>query len=806
VLSSYLSHADPVAMGVNNIRIRTNVNYDHANRILQVYKTINDNTATTRLLSQHDYDQLGQLKNKKIGQLPDNSFLETQDYSYNIRGWLKGINKDYSNNDNTHGGNSRWFGMELSYDWGFASNQLGGNISGTRWRSKGDAQQRAYGFGYDSLNRLLSGDFNQYSGSAWDKTAGIDFSMMMGNGTDPNTAYDENGNIKAMWQKGWKLGGSNPIDSLNYTYNTNSNKLKKVIDGRNDPLTTMGDFRTSSLSPYNTGKTGTAQDYYYDGNGNMTRDLNKDIGSQTADGIIYNHLNLPWQVTVRSATGTKGTIRYIYDASGTKLKKTTADSAGNIQTGTTYIGAFQYQGRQAISAGGIPADTLQFFGQEEGRVRVLQDTSGGKPAPTFAFDYFLKDHLGNTRMVLTDEQQTDMYPAATMEVADSATENLYYSKLTDTRSLLPPGYPTDTTTNPNNFVIKLTGAAGHTIGPGITLKVMAGDQFSIKASSWYKSNGLNPDHPANPLTDLLAALIGGVGGIPGGHLSPAQLTANSTLISTNVTQLLADTGSRITVTKPHAFVNWVLFDNQMNYVSASSGFDQVGADQEFKKHVQTNLPVTKSGYLYIYVSNETPNIDVFFDNVQVTHTRGPLLEEDHYYPFGLTMAGISDKALKTNYAQNKYLYNGKELQSQEFSDGSGLEEYDYGARMYDNQLGRWMVIDPQATKHSEWSPYAYVFDNPGKFVDPDGMEGKDPRSDFYKSFGPSAMAAATSAGAQNKFKGLYLLAQRRVENGFKLNPPGNNPMNIKGSGDGGTVTESTHEYVTNKKGESSCKG
>ena len=742
-------------------------------------------TGTEKTISTNEYNSLGQLSNRKLS--PDfggaGIALETQKTDYNIRGWLIGMNGEYAKaGDNTN----NYFGYELAYDRQAilaGSTELGsfntavynGNIAGSVWKSRGDGERRRYDYGYDNANRLLKADFTQYTGAAWSNAA-MNFSVKMGDGLDPNTAYDYNGNIRRMQQWGLKGLASQQIDDLRYTYESNSNKLKNVIDFTNDAASTLGDFKTIATHPQAAAKAShvsggtpaasTITDYSYDVNGNLTLDHNKAISS-----ITYNHLNLPHVITV---TG-KGTITYTYDAAGNKLKKVTVENGAtvpaippnyttNIITTTTYVGGAVYESKQysalALDEMNYP-DRLQFIGQPEGRVRWDHLTNA------FHYDYMLKDHLGNVRALLTEEQQTIYYPATTLEgtfnptdpnPANSLvnTEWKYYkidpayitdevaiaswgietagnTKLYHNHNGNPPpntAYPSGVTPSTSSQSSKLysLNATTNKTGLEFVMKVMAGDKIDIFAKSYYLNTGTINNTNSTPLdvAGLLANLVAAPGNamVAKGATAANLLSINSSLIPGSFFR--GSNGETTTV--PKAYVNFMLFDEQFKYIKG--GFSRVGTSGVVTDHWQAGIDLQaitadKNGYIFVYVSNES-NVPVFFDNLQVIHKPGPILEETHYYPFGLTMAGISNKMLQT--IQNKFGWNGgSQLGNNEFFDGEGLELYETFFRTLDPQIGRFWQIDPEFEAQEVYSPYESMGNNPITNVDPLG--------DFKTKFG-----------------------------------------------------------------------
>ncbi|MBN8789503.1 MAG: hypothetical protein J0I84_20675, partial [Terrimonas sp.] len=389
------------------------------------------------------------------------------------------------------------------------------------------------------------------------------------------------------------------------------------------------------------------------GNGSLTTDFNKGINSIA----YYRTIELP-----KTITTDKGTVGYVYSTGGEKLTKQTIETAATVAYGdntytnisittTTYLGGAVYESKAYTNNSTLNTalgytDRLQLIAHEEGRIRPQYNNASTPNTPTgFVYDYFIKDHLGNIRMVLTDEHKQDIYPAATLEGdinTDGSPNAAYIEKnyytidpakialkidatgITDYEnnngSLIPNNNPNSVTGNTSEklYKLKATSTAGET-GLGITLKVMAGDRIDIFGKSYYFTNVTGGGTNNKDITTL-SILAGLLGGPTGGNAAAAHggVTAGQlngfTTTTDGIGSLFADQLTEIpnSSSKPRAFINYIFFDEQ--FKSVGYGFDAVGDNGTVKPHQVQNKTAPKNGYVYIYVSNQS-QVDVFFDNL-----------------------------------------------------------------------------------------------------------------------------------------------------------------------------------------------
>ena len=340
---TWLRHVHTAQGKAARTEVRT-YSYDHAGRLLTVKHKLDALGEVT--LVNNVYDDLGRLQSKSL----HGSAVNKQTYTYNIRGWLTGVSGSK-------------FTQNLYYNTGNGVVKYNGSISSMTWKAGNESTVRGYKFTYDGLDRLLNAIYGE--------TAGI--STNANRFSENVTNYDKNGNIKGLQRYG-QTGPSayGLIDNLTFTLN--GNRLNRVDDA-------------VTASTYGGGfefKDGVKQanEYAYDANGNLTKDLNKGI-----TGISYNCLNLPNAVTFSDGS----TITYTYGADGTKLR--TVHKIGSATTTTDYCGNVIYEN-------GVQKLLLT----EEGYV-TLSDSK---------YHYYLKDHQGNNRVVIsqsgTVEETNHYYP------------------------------------------------------------------------------------------------------------------------------------------------------------------------------------------------------------------------------------------------------------------------------------------------------------------------------------------------------------------------------------------------------------
>jgi RHS repeat-associated protein len=426
------------------------------------------------------------------------------------------------------------------------------------------------------------------------------------------------------------------VDSLNFSY-------------LNGSLSSVSDFGSDGLGFIDENTVG--DDYEYDVTGNVTKDLNRGITH-----IHYNRFNLPDSIFFLDSSY----VLYSYDAKGQRSRKLHIKNNGDTASMSRYI---------RNSAGQIIAEI-----NKDGKLNYESISANGEMIGQKVYNsatktenrYFLKDHLGNTRITIKDKRLlfSDGFENP------STRSNSYWS-WEDNQATPKLAFIVDST-DQENIVLSLSSTNGAVLQHNWIDGLVVGKSYKLKAKIKVHDSSID-------YAGIQYQFYNGATPLNAGYYFADKNQLN----------------------------NW----------------------QEIEANIVAPLNATKILFMpkmSRYTTSQATVTSVFFDDISFeealdsTKVQYSIVSSSDYYPFGMEVVG---RGLEVGTG-HKFKYQGKERDAETIGTGIGNVGYDYfEARLYDSAIGRFMQVDPLAEKFKAMNPYMGMFNNPIDIVDPSGTFG-----------------------------------------------------------------------------------
>ncbi|MTI25798.1 leucine-rich repeat domain-containing protein, partial [Fulvivirga kasyanovii] len=447
-----------------------------------------------------------------------------------------------------------------------------------------------------------------------------------------NLQYDLNGNIMSL--RRYDGEGSKKHD-FKYDYN--------IDEEGNDDNTVLQNNQLDKITGHAT--------YHYNEIGQLTAEIGDDGKEKYVDYDVTGKV-----VAVYADADKKELkVSYKYDDRGFRLMSRKEDTA----TETWYIrdasGNVMSIYERKDETNDLVQTEVPVYGS--GKLGVYYPQQDG------TVDYELTDHLGNVRTVVKKRKTiytATMEDTGTGDYSNPRVEEMAYFQADNLFAIdhksSDPGLnvtSTDVVANPQYSAL-LDGSLQRRVGPAITLKVEPGDQVDMQAFAKFK---IQETYNQLALADVVAALTSTYIGANG-----LETASELESLFTGALSGFASSAGNT----PDAYLNYIIFDATFNVVtsnrmrvSESAGFYEGNASAtEFELlDLDQVIDITQEGYIYVYASNESPDSEVYFDDVSVTLTENVVTQATDYYPFGMVM--------RRSNTPNNYVHNEGEPTMQE---------------------------------------------------------------------------------------------------------------------------------------------